>query len=413
MAVAAMLVAACSGSSSPDRTTGRALRSYAGPALLSPVAPTHGVTATQLAAGRWSNIARGPRWLGNARLAAAWIHGELLVVGYRSAAGYDPATNTWRTVSRPPSAFHGNTLSAVVAGGRLYVIASPGNRVAEWDKRQDSWRMLPRFPACRYCQPVLVAHHGRVMGIAGRSELGTGVAELRAGRWISSAAIPIAMPRRAAVAKHAGRPVPQMFAGYVGARLYALAATKWQARRRDGKPGAFAGSLQLFKQVGKRWQKLAMPNLPVAWNLPDSRQIAGWGGHLEVLVTALCNGFGECLNPRGRALVISTDGRRNAMSNAAPLSSVWYAQLNAGDAVIAVPSNAGAPDNLRQWPTDRPSAAALDLKSGDWLTLPQVPQRGVYGNSLEAWTPYGPVMFWSAQSRRSSGAILRIARAAR
>jgi hypothetical protein len=101
------------------------------------------------------------------------------------------------------------------------------------------------------------------------------------------------------------------------------------------------------------------------------------------------------------------------MSAASPVSSLSDFVVRGGDVVVSLPNNQGPPDNLRSWPVDRPSAAALDLQTGDWLTLPGVPPQSVSGVSFAAWTPYGPVVFWSAQSRTSSGAILRPTTSAR
>lgn len=98
------------------------------------------------ATDRWRTIARPP-WLVDAGNAAHWTGTELLLVdgraGERGLAAYDPATDRWRVTAPAPLA---TITSSVWAGDDLVVISGSDHTVATYRPATDSWRRLPPLP---------------------------------------------------------------------------------------------------------------------------------------------------------------------------------------------------------------------------------------------------------------------------
>jgi hypothetical protein len=105
----------------------------------------------------WRRIARPPaRRFGGT---AAWDGHELLVVGgSREALGYDPATNRWRKLAPMPSTRFG--ARAAWTGTRLLVWGAADRRMPvpllAYEPKADRWTTLSKPPFTEHVDPVAV-----------------------------------------------------------------------------------------------------------------------------------------------------------------------------------------------------------------------------------------------------------------
>lgn len=116
----------------------------------------------------WRRIARPPaRRFGGI---AVWDGRELLVVGgSRVGLAYDPATNSWRELAPMPSTRFG--ARAVWTGKRLLVWGSANGsipvRVLAYDPKLNRWSTLARPPFTQHLEPVAVWTGHRVLSWPG------------------------------------------------------------------------------------------------------------------------------------------------------------------------------------------------------------------------------------------------------
>jgi len=112
---------------------------------------------------RWRRIARPPAPTDGA--AAAWDGRELLLVGgvvpgtrrySQRGFAYDPTTNAWRRIASLPSGRSGAV--GVWTGSRMVVVGggAPGARALAYDPHTNGWAALPRAPLPATIVPTAV-----------------------------------------------------------------------------------------------------------------------------------------------------------------------------------------------------------------------------------------------------------------
>jgi hypothetical protein len=112
------------------------------------IGPTEADEATVLG-GAWRRMARAP--FGAVGAPGGWTGSELIVVDpqqKRRAAAYDPATDTWRAIARPPWKV-GTYSPAYWTGSELVFVerrGADGRGLAVYDPAADSWRTTAPAP---------------------------------------------------------------------------------------------------------------------------------------------------------------------------------------------------------------------------------------------------------------------------
>lgn len=117
--------------------------------------------AFNLANGSWRIIAEAPL-SPRSESAVAWTGKEMIVWGgrvensfYYDGAAYDPVTDTWRLLPRPPAVFEGKDPSMLWTGEEAVVLGVMGDSetsgeyigAAAYDPVANSWRALADSPA--------------------------------------------------------------------------------------------------------------------------------------------------------------------------------------------------------------------------------------------------------------------------
>ena len=150
-------------------------------------------------ANRWQPIAASPLAPSN-QPQGAWDGHEMVVLvsgidpfgqpypaSYARAAAYDPATDRWRRIARPPARRRGTG----VWDGRDVLFVGGTRTGLAYSPASDEWRTLPRMPARRR-EATVIRAGGRVLVWGGSSTGRTGLEYVPgANRWFSFGTAPI------------------------------------------------------------------------------------------------------------------------------------------------------------------------------------------------------------------------------
>lgn len=184
----------------------------------------------------------------------------------RHVVEYNLATNTWATKKQTP--FSGDHMSAVAAGGKIYVFGGQGeggvnkplNTTWEYDPAADAWRPLAPMPAGRTAT-VAVEAGGRIYVIGGNTVAGLTVGtndvfDPASNRWESRMVMPT--PRN------------HPAAGAVGGKIYVIGG-RLAAPNIGGLLSSNTDVVEEYDPATNAWRAMT--------KMPTPRSGHGWTTH--------------------------------------------------------------------------------------------------------------------------------------
>jgi hypothetical protein len=329
------------------------------------VRPPVGLSAGQLAQGRWVAIPAAPFRLCDP--VSVWDGQDQVVVepgvgvnGWcpARAATYDPRSNSWRRISAPPDAI-GHQVGAW-GGGRLVLVSTRNGKTVSWSAADGRWHQLPRVPNGGIPSVTWTGRGFLVIMSRGRH---TRAFMLNGSRWDRLPSLP--QPSTGSIVETAG-------AVSHGA-VYVLADVPYAAP-----PSLY---VELFRLTSSGWT-----SVPISAGMPTSHFTLTTVPGGIVAAGSACPGKGRCTLDVNALAILRPGADHDVITLNTPPGVPAPASIAAGgDAVVVTNPHVSG---ISAQPPAR-KCLIYDVSTRTWRRGPDIPNsRGGIGTY---WTPYGVI----------------------